>query len=146
MLLSFNTWGLGGKTKNQHLRALIKSLGLDIILLQETICISSLTLLAFSKILPSQEFCVISASVISGDLLTAWNLHKVKCRAFQTCAGLLVQVCIRGMSTPISILNVYGPYRDREPFWEKALRGGLLRILNLILGGDLNLTLYSSEI
>ena len=89
---------------------------------------------------------MISASVISGDLLTTWNLHKVKCRAFQTCARLLVQVCIRGMSTPISILNVYGPYRDREPFWEKALRGGLLRILNLILGGDLNLTLYSSEI
>ena len=84
--------------------------------------------------------------MISGDLLTAWNLHKVKCRAFHTCTGLLVQVSIRGMSAPISILNVYGPYRDREPFWEKALHGGLLRILNLILGGDLNLTLYSSEI
>ena len=78
---------------------------------------------------------------ISGDILTTWNLHKVKCRAFHTCTGLLVQVSIRGMSAPISILNVYGPYRDREPFWEKALCGGLLSIPNLVLGGDLNLTL-----
>ena len=44
------------------------------------------------------------------------------------------------------ILNVYGPYRDRESFWDRALRGGLLGLQNLILGGDLNLTLNSSEI
>ena len=50
------------------------------------------------------------------------------------------------MPAPISILNVYGPYRDHELFWEKAFCGGLLSIPNLVLGGDLNLTLYSSEI
>ena len=50
------------------------------------------------------------------------------------------------MPSPIAILNVYGPYRDRELFWEKAHRGGILSIPNLVLGGDLNLTLYSSEI
>ena len=50
------------------------------------------------------------------------------------------------MSAPISILNVYGPYRDRELFWDKAYCGGLLSILNLVLGGDLNLTLHTSEI
>ena len=50
------------------------------------------------------------------------------------------------MSSSVAILNVYGPYRDHELFWDKALRGGILNILNLVLGGDLNLTLNSSEI
>ena len=50
------------------------------------------------------------------------------------------------MTIPISVLNVYGPYKDRELFWDKCLRGGLLSTLNLVLDGDLNLTLYSYEI
>ena len=39
----------------------------------------------------------------------------------------------------------YGPYRDRDILWEKVHRGGLLNSPNLILGGDLNLTMHSSE-
>ena len=50
------------------------------------------------------------------------------------------------MPDPIHILNVYGPYRDHELFWDKALRGGLLNLSHLVIGGDLNLTLRSSEI
>ena len=41
------------------------------------------------------------------------------------------------MPDPVDILNVYGPYRNRER--------GLLNSPNLILGGDLNLTLRASE-
>ena len=144
--LSLNVRGLGGKTKQCGLRSLFLSIRTDMILLQETMCSTFPTLLAFSKLLPSWEFCAISASGLSGGLLTAWNPHRVKCRAFQTCVGLLVQASFHGMSSPIAILNVYGPYRDRELFWEKALRGGILNIPNLVLGGDLNLTLNSSEI
>ena len=139
-LLSLNVKGLGGKIKNYNLRALFESLCLDMILLQETMCSSSPTLLSFSKLLPSWEFCAISASDLSGGLLTAWNPLRVKCRAFQTCAGLLVQASFHGMPSPIAILNVYAPYRDRELFWEKAHRGGILSISNLVMGGDLNLT------
>ena len=119
-LLSFNVRGLGGKTKNHNLCALFKSLSPDMILLQETMCSSSPALLAFSKILPSWEFYAISATGLSGGLLTAWNPLKVNCRAFQTCPGLLVQASVRWMPVPISILNVYGPYKDHELFWEKG--------------------------
>ena len=146
MILSLNIRGLGGKTKSLNLRALLKTLNLDIILLQETMCSASPALFAFSKILPSWEFYAISASGLSGGLLSAWNPLKANYRAYQTCAGLLVQASIRGNPSPISILNVYGPYRDHELFWEKALRGGILIISNLVLGGDLKLTLYSSDI
>ena len=89
-ILSLNVRGLIGKTKIFSFRALFQSLGPDMILLQETMCSSSHALLAFSKLLPSWEFCAISATGLLGGLLTAWNPHRVKCRAFQTCAGLLV--------------------------------------------------------
>ena len=98
------------------------------------------------KLLPTWEFCAISASGLSGGLLTAWNPQRVKCRAFETCDGILVKASFRGLSTPLAILNVYGPYRNQELFWEKAHRGDLLSIPNLILGGDLNLILKTFEI
>ena len=50
------------------------------------------------------------------------------------------------MLDPLNILNVYDPYRDHEIFWDNSLRGGLLNLPHLVLGGDLNLTLHSSEI
>ena len=59
--------------------------------------------------------------------------------------SILVKATFRGMPDSVDILNVYGPYKNRESFWEKVRRGGLLNSPNLILGGDLNLTLRASE-
>ena len=44
------------------------------------------------------------------------------------------------------ILNVYGPFYDRTFFGEKLKDSGALEFQNLILGGDLNLTLSSNEV
>ena len=49
------------------------------------------------------------------------------------------------MDIPLDVLNYYGPYKNREKFWELVQRSGFLSSPNLILGGDLNLTLKSSE-
>ena len=46
----------------------------------------------------------------------------------------------------ISLLNCYGPYNNRENFWDSVVRGGLLKQPNLVLAGDLNLTLNCSEV
>ena len=113
LILSLNIRGLGGRPKTISLRALINSLKPDFILLQETMCSNIPALLAFSKLLPTSEFCAVSARGLSGGLLSAWNLLKVKCKAFYTCAGILLQATIRGLSTPFHLLNVYGPYKDR---------------------------------
>jgi len=146
MILSLNSRDLGGRTKSLSLRALFSSLKPDIILLQETMCSDSPALIAFSKLLPSWEYCAISAKGLSGGLLSAWNPSMVNCKAYHTCAGILLQASIRGMpAIPLNILNVYGPYRDRELFWDNALRGGILNLPHLVIGGDLNLILRSSE-
>ena len=115
-ILSLNVRGLGGKTKHIILHALFHSLGPDMILLQETMCSTYPALLAFSKLLHSWEFYAISASGLSGGLLMAWNPLRVKCRAFETCAGILVKASFCGLATPLAILNVYGPYRNRDHF------------------------------
>ena len=145
-ILSLNVRGLEGKTKHLCLRKLFLSLGPDMILLQETMCSTYPALHAFSKLLPSWEFCDSDASGLSGGLLTAWNPMHVKFWAFETCVGILVHAAFWGLPIPLAILNVYGPYRDRELFWDKAHNGGILSIPNLILGGDLNLVFNSSEI
>ena len=49
------------------------------------------------------------------------------------------------MNAPLVLINCYGPYRNKELYWDKVLRGGLLSAPNLILGGDLNLTLNAAE-
>ena len=78
-------------------------------------------------------------------MLTSWNPLSVRCRAFETTAGILVKENFHGMTSPLAILNCYGPFRNREHFWDMILKGGLLTIPNLILGGDLNLTLNASK-
>ena len=47
---------------------------------------------------------------------------------------------------PIQILNIYGPYRDRDTFWRQVDQLGLFLLENLIVGGDLNITLGLSEV
>ena len=100
----------------------------------------------FSKLFPNWEFCATSASDLSGGLLTAWDPHKVRCHAFEIVVGILVKADIHGMNTPLDILNCYGPYHDQVFFWDRVLRGGLLNSPNLILGGDLNLTMNVFDI
>ena len=52
----------------------------------------------------------------------------------------------QGFTYTLSIINCYGPYLHRDVFWNKDARGGLLALPNLILVGDLNLTLNTSEV
>ena len=77
--------------------------------------------------------------------MSAWNPHQVKCHAFKTVAGILIKATFKGMNVPLDILNCYGPYKHRDIFWENVCRGVLLNSPNLILGGNLNLTLKASD-
>ena len=44
-----------------------------------------------------------------------------------------------------TLLNVYSPFYERKTFWEKIKAEGVLNQPNVILGGDLNLTLTARE-
>ena len=122
------------------------SLSPDLILLQETMTSSHSALLAFSRLCPGWEYCAISSSGLSGGILAAWNPHRFKVKSFHTVAGILLKGRIRGSSFSLSLLNCYGPYANRESFWETVVQGGLLNLPNMVLAGDLNLTLNGFEV
>jgi hypothetical protein len=45
----------------------------------------------------------------------------------------------------LALLNVYGPCSEKLLFWTQLSKSGLLSLPNLILGGDLNITLSAQE-
>ena len=103
-------------------------------------------LFAFSKLCPGWEFCALNSNDLSGGILSGWNPKILKCKAYHTSAGILLKALIHGTSLELSLLNCYGPYLNRDFFWNSVAIGGLLSLPNLVLAGDLNLTLNASEI
>ena len=111
-----NVRGLGGLAKQKSLCHLISSLSPDVVLFQETMTSSYLALFAFSKLCPGWEFCALNSIGISGGILSGWNPKILKCKAYQTAAGILLNAKIRGSLLELSILNCYGPYNNRDIF------------------------------
>jgi endonuclease/exonuclease/phosphatase family metal-dependent hydrolase len=100
----------------------------------------------FVKLLPNWYFCGVDSLGLSGGLLTAWNPVKDDCNAFLTPAGILLEGVVKDINKSLKVINCYGPYAEREVFWENIKRVGILKEQNLILGGDLNLTTSSREV
>jgi hypothetical protein len=44
------------------------------------------------------------------------------------------------------VVNVYGPYAHKVPFWEGLSKSSALATSNIILGGDLNFMLFIREV
>ena len=119
-ILSLNVHGLGSLAKQKSLRHLLFVLSPDVVLFQETMTSPYPALYAFSKLCPGWEFCALSSIGLSGGILSGWNPKVIKCTAFQIAAGILLKASIRGSSLNLSILNCYGPYLNRDSFWNAA--------------------------
>ena len=109
-LLSMNIRGFGGLFKQKALGSLFSYLNPDMILLQETMCTFSQSLLLFSKLKPGWEFCALDATRLFGDLLAGWNPILIHCKAFSSIAGIVLRAIIRGIFKVFNIVNCYGPY------------------------------------
>ena len=51
----------------------------------------------------------------------------------------------RDFNFPISCINYYGPYCNREDFWNRVEASGFINYPNIIFVGDLNFTLTEAE-
>ena len=87
------------------------------------------------KILKDWELCAIDVDGQLGGLLAIWN--------FKTSASILLEGKIPGLEYEINLLNIYAPYRDIRPFWKNIENSGILNLENLVIGGDLNFTMYA---
>ena len=68
-ILSMNIRGFGGLTKQKALGRFFTDLNPDMILIQETMCSYSQSLLLYSKLKPGWELCASDASSLSRGLL-----------------------------------------------------------------------------
>jgi hypothetical protein len=100
-----------------------------------------------SSLLLGWLFMGLDAAGRSGGLATGWRTKSIKLLnswALNSCLG--IDIFVEGLGKEFRILNVYGPYLDRTPFWETLLSLKILKVENLILGGDLNFSLGEAEV
>ena len=98
-----------------------------------------------SKVVGSWHMSVVDATGLSGGLLSAWNPQKAIFDVYKSVASITLRGRYLNGVQVINILNCYGPYHDRIPFWNHIHAGGILKQTGLIIGGDLNFTLSGSE-
>jgi len=87
--------------------------------------------------LPSWHMVATDAHGLSRGVAALWNPKRILARAFQCFVGILLLEKNLGLSGSISVLNVYAPYKDRFPFWNKFLSSKILEIDSLLIGGNL---------
>lgn len=95
--------------------------------------------------LPDWNMVVVDSLGLSGRLATLWNPRWVKFKAHYCFVGSLLSGRLRGLVGRFHVLNLYGPYRDRDTFWDRLEVADILKIRSLIVAGDLNATIVHEE-
>lgn len=100
----------------------------------------------FGKLVNGWEVFALDVVGQSGGLASVQNPQVIFAKPYRTYARILLEGKFMSWNLPISFLNYYNPYNDKLSFWSKVHEDGLLQDENLILGGDLNLTLIANEL
>ena len=146
MVVSYNYRGLAIPMKKSSLKKLVESLNLDIVFLQETMGDYITIKAALESLSVGWSFVAVDARGRPGRLATGWKVRS--CRAENVWGfglSLGVDLFYEDLGKSLSLINFYGPYQDKVPFWEGLLRRSFMAIESLILGGDLNFYLGVAE-
>ena len=81
----------------------------------------------------------------SRGLITSWNEEYEKSREEKHSSMLKTVLKEKYSGKCFVMYNVYGPYHDQKGLWEEFFTFGLTKARNVILGGDLNLSLTKKE-
>ena len=66
--------------------------------------------------------------------------------AYNSDACILLHGKMLGFQQSVNLLNINGPFENRQGFWDSLRSCGILNLPNLILAGDLNFTWSSDEV
>jgi len=146
-IMSFNCRGLAGPLKRPALKRVIDKENPDVVLLQETLGEVDVIKNKLEGMLPGWVFECLDVRGRSGGLATGWNSRTIKCGnvwGMESAIGCTLSSL--GLGEEITLLNIYGPYQDRIPFWENLFSKACLKDSSVIIGGDLNFSLGQSEV
>ena len=148
-VISWNCRGMGSKDKEEAMRSLIRTETPDILLVQETKLEDAVFLQACKKFWFKSEARAISARGASGGIGTLWNPNKfvVTFEARNT-HWLLLKMQNLDTKEILCLFNVYSPVNvgEKKECWDTIRQqADLTNLENIIIAGDLNLTLHSSE-
>jgi hypothetical protein len=146
LLLSLNIRGIGGTLKLASVRRVLDKTRPELVLFQETMVLAEKARDFMFKIRPNWLCCAVNSDGSSGGLMVSWDPNFFYLNPSLTCGGIFLSGFYIATRRQVNILNTYGPCVERKVFWERLGRSGLLSYNNLILMGDLNLTLSSGEI
>lgn len=144
-IVSMNIRGLGANPKYLALKDIFHSAHPKIILIQETMHNSQVSISYFRKMFPTWFMVASKARGLSGGLAVLWDLVWIKAKAYKCFVGILISAFLKGQSFNINILNTYAPYKNRLPFWEKLFASEIIELDSLMIVGDLNITLNFDE-
>jgi len=146
-ILSFNCRGLASALKKSSLQRLVENTKPNVMLLQETMGDSGVVKTLLENLFPGWEFEGVDARGRSGGLVTGWRTRECKCiNIFGFEAGIGVKLFSQELGKALTVINIYGPYSNRESYWNELLGKAFFTEDQVIVGGDLNLTLGSAEI
>ena len=145
LVLSFNARGLGSSPKIKALKRMIDRIKLMIIFIQEIMMEGEKSKEVLEPWLKGWSFGFISYKGHSGGLITSWNEEYEKSREEKHSSMLKTVLKEKSSGKCFVMYNVYGPYHDQKGFWEEFFTSGLTKARNVILGGDLNLSLSKKE-
>lgn len=148
-VVSWNCRGMGSKVKEESMRSLIRTETPDILLVQETKLEDIVFLQASKKLWFKSEAREISTRGTSGGIGTLWNASKfaVIFEAINT-HQLLLKMQNLDTNGIFCLFNVYSPVnvREKKDCWDSIRHQvDLINLENIIIVGDLNLTLHSSK-
>ena len=132
--------------KNQCLRV-VELDRPDILLLQETLGAREETKVRLESWFGGWIFETLDVKGRSGGLEIGWNVRIVSALnvwGMDSILGLSFRAL--EMVGTFDVVNIYGPYLNRIPFWENIFYCSLLRGEYLIIGGDLNFSLGQAEV
>ena len=145
-VLSLNIRKLGAIPKKLALKRLLAITRPTVLLLQETMIEGQNAEEVVKECIKDWGMTSSDSDGHSGGTLTAWShaLNLISIKRFGTVIGTELEDS--EIWKHFMVLNIYGPFYDRKTFWERLEGSRALDLPDLIIGGDLNLTLSSNEV
>lgn len=91
-------------------------------------------------------FIGIDAIGNSSGFITDWHDSISVISIFGVSFGVLLEFNSKGLNKTFKVINAYGPYVDKRPYWDKLFRSEAVLGPNLIVGRDRNFTLNHGEL